>query len=290
MHFIETCSIKINLNLRVLRRRDDGYHEIHSLFWRRKSPEVLEITAGARQDTLQVAGASIPGENLLIKVCSFLRTRFGSEALPPLEMRLSKFLPMGSGIGAGSGNAAALLRWFARSGGCALPELSEMGRLGADVAFLASRYDLALADGIGEELEGLDETLDLPGVILFPTWSSDTREAYARIDHMRETQTERPVVVSREEARRESRDILKRLKGRKFLGFLPNDFMLCHADHLLCYNDAYSIFEESGALAWGLCGSGSSCFALFASRTNLADALSSRLERFPWLQKIMVME
>lgn len=251
---------------------------------------MLEITTEAAQDMLRVEGAGIPGENLLTRVCSFLRTRFGPGALPPLEIRLSKFLPMGSGIGAGSGNAAALLRWFERYSGLALPELSEIGKLGADVAFLASRYDLALAEGIGEELEGLDDSLDLPGVILFPGWPSDTREAYAKIDRVRDASRGKSSPLSREEARRESLEILKRLKERKCAGFLPNDFMLCHTDHLSCYNEAYSTFEESGALAWGLCGSGSSCFALFDSRTDLADVVSSRLGKFSWLQKIMVME
>lgn len=290
MHFIETCSIKINLNLRVLKKRDDGYHEIHSLFWRRRSPEVLEICTGAPQDDLRVEGASIPGENLLVKACAFLRSRFGAEALPPLEIRLSKFLPMGSGIGAGSGNAAALLRWFESIHQGAHLDSAEIGKLGADVAFLASRYDLALANGIGEELEGLDCELDLPGVILFPKWSSNTGEAYARIDRMREAKAPGFETVTREQAQRESNDILKLIKERKFFGFLPNDFMSCHIDHLSCYNEAYTVFEKNGALAWGLCGSGSSCFGLFASSTDLAPAVLSRLEKFSWLQKIMVME
>ena len=290
MHFIETCSIKINLNLRVLRKRDDGYHEIHSLFWRRRSPEVLEICTEGMQDDIRVEGANIPGENLLLKVCSFLRARFGAEALPPLSMRLSKFLPMGSGIGAGSGNAAALLSWFESLNEGMRLNSAEIGKLGADVAFLASNYDLALANGIGEELEGVDCELNLPGVILFPTWGSDTREAYGAIDRMREAQGTAVEVVTREQAQRESLDILCRLGERKFVGFVPNDFMSCHIDHLSCYNEAYTAFEKSGALAWGLCGSGSSCFGLFTSPAERASAVSSHLRKFSWLQKIMVME
>lgn len=288
MHFIETCSFKINLNLRILRKRDDGFHEIHTLFWRRRSPEVLEIRTGVDRDALYVEGANIPGENLLWRACSFLRARFGADALPPIEMRLSKFLPMGSGIGAGSGNAAVLLRWFAstRAGVCIDPAAA--CTLGADVAFLASDSNLALADGIGEELQGLDGELNLPSVILFPSWSTGTREAYDRLDSERKCgQGSAP---GRDEARAASLDILHRLRKREFVGPLPNDFIPCRIDSLPCYNEAGALFEANGALAWGLCGSGSSYFGIFASRAGITPAVLSQLEAFPWLQKILVME
>lgn len=288
MFYIETCSFKINLNLRVLRKRDDGYHEIHSLFWRRRSPEVLEICTGVPRDCLRVAGAHIPGENLLTSVRSFLRGHFGEEALPPLELKLSKFLPMGGGLGAGSGNAAALLRWFERSTGHPLPSSSEIGKLGVDVAFLAGRHSLALADGIGEKLEGLDDSLDLPGVVLFPKWSCNTRAAYAELDDSRDTNGFES--VTREEARLASLSILEQLKEHKALGLLPNDFMGCHLDRRSCYNEAYAAFEKSGAIAWGLCGSGSCCFALYDTSNDLAAAGSSSLFNFLWLHKIMAME
>lgn len=288
MFYIETCSFKINLNLRVLKKRDDGYHDIHSLFWRRRSPEVLEICTGVPQDRLRVEGARIPGENLLTKVCAFLRAHFGEEALPPVELALSKFLSMGGGLGAGSGNAAALLNWFERFTGYPMPDFSEIGRLGADVAFLASHAALALADGIGEELEPLDDSLELPGIILFPKWSSDTGAAYASLDSSRAASGFES--ITREEARFESFHILKQLKGHKPLGLLPNDFMTCHLDRVSCYNEAYAAFEKSGAIAWGLCGSGSCCFALYDTPNDLAAAISSSQFNFLWLHKIMAME
>jgi len=289
MIYIETCSFKINLNLRVLRKRDDGYHEIHTLFWKRRSPEILEISPGVARECLRVTGARIPGENLLTRACAFLRASFGDEALPPLGMKLSKCLPMGGGIGSGSGNAAALLRWFERFSGLPLPKPSEIGKLGADVAFLAGCRDLALADGIGENLRWLDDSLDLPGVVLFPKWSSSTKEAYAALDRIRAEAPKRKRFTAAE-ARFESLSILKHLGERKYLGLLPNDFFVCNIEQRSCYNKAYTAFEKSGALAWGLCGSGASCFALYRSRGELKAAISSQLLNFSWLQKMMAME
>jgi 4-diphosphocytidyl-2-C-methyl-D-erythritol kinase len=301
MIFKEECSIKINLTLRVLGKREDGYHDIHSLFWRRRSPEVLEIRESGDCDCLMVDGADIPGENLITRACRYLRSRYRDNPLPPLDMRLVKHLPMGSGVGAGSGNAAALLRWFfnehAPGDGS---NLCDAASIGADVAFLASDYDLALADGIGEKLESLDGPsggLDLPAVIMFPEWRSDTAEAYASLDGSRETGSLALLPLSAPDAREESLTVLRGLKERRGLGLLPNDFISCDTRHCERYGVLYRIMEKAGALAWGLCGSGSSCFALFDDRDG-KDAISRLMRyiepegssRFSWLHKTLVLE
>lgn len=296
MYYIETCSLKINLTLRVLRKREDGYHEIHSLFWRKRSPEVLEVSPGASGDRVAVSGADIPGENILIRSCRYLRSRYGSDALPPLAMDLFKHLPMGSGVGAGSGNAAALLKWFERMNkGCRL-DLGDVASLGADVAFLASEYDLAFADGIGEILSGVDETLDIPAIVFFPKWASHTKRAYAILDEQRGHDGAKCDMIDAATARGESVMLLNRLRSGERVGVLPNDFISCMSLYESCYDDLYDVVESAGAQAWGLCGSGSACFALF-ERCNAGEilpALAGRLSseassRFSWLQKIMVL-
>ncbi|HAH70104.1 MAG TPA: 4-diphosphocytidyl-2C-methyl-D-erythritol kinase, partial [Synergistaceae bacterium] len=104
------CPVKINLTLRVLSRRPDGYHEIISLFWKKKGIEGLTIQPHGNEnigDILDVRGMEISGENILFRALKWARSR--SPIIPPLRMRLTKEFPAGSGIGAGSGNAAALL-------------------------------------------------------------------------------------------------------------------------------------------------------------------------------------
>jgi 4-diphosphocytidyl-2-C-methyl-D-erythritol kinase len=299
MIFTRTCSIKINLTLRVLGKREDGYHDICSLFWRRPSPETLEIS-GAEADGLSVEGIDVPGENLLVKARAFLRREYGDDALPPLHMKLVKLLPVGGGVGAGSGNAAELLRWFFSAKGLCgsgREEIERAASLGADVAFLASGLSLALAGGVGERLVGLKAPgLDLSAAIIFPKWSGITAEAYASLDRMREADA---FFSPTDEkcAQEEAASVLRGLASQSRLGLLPNDFIPCTSGREECYNDLYNFIESSDALAWGLCGSGSSCFALF-DRKNGADRISrlcSRLSkeesyRFAWLHKTLVLE
>ena len=294
MVFTESCSIKINLTLRVLGRRVDGYHEIHSLFWRRKSPEVLDVLFSSADKT-EVIGPQIPGENILDRTTRYLRSKYGESALDPLEIKLYKHLPMGSGIGAGSGNAAALLRWFARCSGHEL-DICDLASLGADVAFLASDYGLATADGMGELLTGVEESLDLPSVILFPDWTVSTANAYRDIDKIRYENKSKCDIISGELARAESFDILSRLKNNRRTGMLPNDFISCLNDHKPLYEELFKAADRAEALGWGLCGSGSACFVLFANKSSGAvNDFMRRLSRdgsrlLPWLNKTLVLE
>jgi 4-diphosphocytidyl-2-C-methyl-D-erythritol kinase len=304
MIFTLRCSIKINLTLRVLGRREDGYHEIGSLFWRRPSPESLEVEPVSGADCLSVEGIDIQGENLLLKTCGALRSWHGESSLPPLRMRLSKCLPPGSGVGAGSGNAAELLRWFYSTRGrrgAKFAAVEKIASLGADIAFLVSGHSLAMAEGAGERLEvwslpdGRGESLDIPAVIFFPRWSSATVDAYASLDRLRGDAASFSPAESAG-AREESLAVLRGLAAGERLGLLPNDFTrVCN--HKERYSALYEIIENAGALAWGLCGSGSACFALFSEKDG-AEAISDLLSRlsfgessrFAWLHKTLVLE
>ncbi|MDR1915091.1 MAG: hypothetical protein LBQ58_00755 [Synergistaceae bacterium] len=299
MLFTESCSIKINLTLRVLGAREDGYHDISSLFWRLPSPEVLEVSAASRVDAVSVLGAEIPGENILWRTCRYLRERYGDDSFPRIDMRICKHLPMGSGVGAGSGNAAALLRWFRRVWriGSRGESLDGLASLGADVAFLASDHDLAFAHGVGDKLDGMEGTLQLETVICFPEWSSDTRRAYASLDSYRISETADEPILDVDSSRLEALSVLNCLRNGEKVGLLPNDFITCMPEHKLCYNTLYEMFYACGSLAWGLCGSGSACFALFRREDAgksvpalLETLLSERSSRFQWLRQILVLE
>jgi 4-diphosphocytidyl-2-C-methyl-D-erythritol kinase len=289
-----TCDIKINLTLRVLGRRGDGYHDICSLFWRIRSPETVEINFNAERDRIEVIGAEIPGENILWRTCRRIREIYGDESLPPIEIRLHKHLPMGSGVGAGSGNAAALL-CLVRSAVCFKNDgLFRAESLGADVAFLASGYSLAMAGGIGEALEEVKGRLGLAAVVFFPEWSADTSLAYRALDEARADS--RVGISSEAEAREEAALILERLGNGLRVGALPNDFIPC-AGHEDQYGALAGLSSSSGALAWGLCGSGSAYFSLF-TREGAKNGVKSLFEtlrkkeksEFNWLRQILVLE
>ena len=152
-------------------------------------------------------------------------------------------------------------------------------------SLLAGSAGLAYAEGVGEELTAVNEELELPGMIVFPKWFSSTGRAYSLLDDFRKTAGGETTLA---EARAESRDLLKRLlKGEK-AGLLPNDFLPILSSRHLEYEAFFNDAESLGALAWGLCGSGSALFVLFAGREPLFS-LQRFLTGAEWIEKIWML-
>ncbi|MDR1132936.1 MAG: 4-diphosphocytidyl-2C-methyl-D-erythritol kinase [Synergistaceae bacterium] len=290
--FAAQCPIKLNLTLRVLSKRPDGYHEISSLFWRLRSPESLEVCFDSGKDVLSVFGDDIPGENLVTRAIRHIRDVFGDDSFPPADVRLYKRIPTGSGLGAGSGNAAAVIGLFKRIYGGVKDAGLDLVSVGADVAFLAGDSEAALARGRGEVLEDLNGRPKAVAALFFPHWRSDTGRAYETLDEAREHGAARSVSAS--EARDEAVSVFGLLKDGRGIGLLPNDFLRC-AGHEREYGEIGALAGENGALAWGLCGSGSAYFALFGLEDDVGlrsmlGAIKEEKNRFQWLRKILVLE
>jgi 4-diphosphocytidyl-2-C-methyl-D-erythritol kinase len=124
---------KLTLSLRVTGVRDDGYHLIDAEMVSLDFADVLEVTEGRPND--------LPPDNLVSRAL----VAVGREA----HVRLDKRIPAGAGLGGGSSDAAAILRWA----GCA--DLDVAVALGADVPFCLLGGGRARVRGIGEVLEPL---------------------------------------------------------------------------------------------------------------------------------------
>ena len=153
---VEAAPAKVNLYLHVVGRRADGYHLLDSLAVFPGAGDVLRATM-AEGLSLRVGGAFGAGlgdgaENLVLRAARALAAVAGVRAGAALE--LDKRLPVASGIGGGSADAAAALRLLSRLWGVVLPEgrlLEVAASLGADVPVcLASRP--ARMEGVGEVL------------------------------------------------------------------------------------------------------------------------------------------
>lgn len=281
-----SCPIKINTTLHVLARRNDGYHDIYSLFWKKYATEVLTISTKSDENTcddLNVCGADIKGPNLVMQVIEAARMLYGS--LPPLSVELVKRFPTGSGVGAGSGNAAGMIAWL-REYLALSDERSVFAKLGADIAFLSGRNDMALVSGIGEKIEPLNRKLDLIWVLVFPAWRSGTAEAYAKLDRYRALNE---MALPASDFRGEAFEILGKLLRKERVGLLPNDFLQPLAEEHEEYAAAGHIAADSGALGWGLCGSGSAYFALCRDISE-AERLSSKFKRQNWVTQTNIVE
>jgi len=181
---------KINLNLRILARRDDGMHEIQTLFY--PLPEPSDTLTIAERPAAQKTGlqfsCSTPGlecgDNLVVRAWEAFAETSGLE--PSLSVHLDKGVPMGAGLGGGSADAAAMLlhlNWLAGREGLALaPEhLAEMALgLGADVPFFLQQQP-CFATGVGETLSPAPEVSDwlsgwwivvaMPGIHVATGWA-----------------------------------------------------------------------------------------------------------------------
>ena len=184
----EFAPAKINLFLDVIRKREDGYHDLGTLFQTVDVGDTLEFAS--RGDGKITLSYNKPQEypvesDLVYKAALALRAHAGNVELGA-DIYLDKVMPLGAGLGGGSADAAATLRALNRLWNLRLPpaELERIGaKLGADVPFLV-RGGSAFAEGIGEQLTFV-EPLDLPAgevlLIATPHDAVPTKDAYAGV-------------------------------------------------------------------------------------------------------------
>lgn len=175
---------KINLGLRVISRRDDGYHDIETVFCPVDLTDILEVVVSpGPRDEMTVTGISLPGkpeDNLCRKALDTLRSIY---TLPPFRIHLHKAVPPGSGLGGGSADAAAMLKAVDRLAGLGLSreELMKLaGRLGADCAFFIRKRP-ALATGRGDDFVDIKLPTGLGVIIVIPPLQVSTAWAYSLI-------------------------------------------------------------------------------------------------------------
>lgn len=156
MTIVEEARAKINLALHVIGRRPDGYHELDMLVAFADTGDTV-ILAPSDQDRfgidgLMAGGIQADADNLVLRALRGFRETTGCTA--PLAIRLTKRLPVASGIGGGSADAAAMLRGLCRMHGWATedPAIVAMARsLGADVPMCLASLP-ARVTGIGERI------------------------------------------------------------------------------------------------------------------------------------------
>jgi 4-diphosphocytidyl-2-C-methyl-D-erythritol kinase len=182
----EKAPAKVNLTLRVVGRRADGYHDIESLVAFAGVGDSLALTPG-RALALDVGGPTAQaagdiGDNLVLKAARALAERVTGLKLGHFE--LSKRLPVAAGLGGGSADAAAALRLLARANRIALddPRLMEAARAtGADVPVCLDPRP-RLMRGIGDILSDPLDLPRLPAVLVNPGVAVPTRDVFAALN------------------------------------------------------------------------------------------------------------
>jgi 4-diphosphocytidyl-2-C-methyl-D-erythritol kinase len=166
---------KLNLCLYLGGRREDGLHELCSLFEPLELADLIEVRPAERDE---VICPGVEGENLATRALAGLRER-GWER-EPLRVEIEKRVPVAAGLGGGSGDAAAILR-LAAGEVAELPQLA--AELGADVPSQI-RPALALVSGAGERVEPLPEPAAHAAVLLPGGGGLSTAAVFAAADRL----------------------------------------------------------------------------------------------------------
>lgn len=277
---IQTAA-KINLCLRVLGRRADGYHEVETVLhtvgvWDR----VTIRDPGSSEITITIISGEAPEAegNLCCRAASLLAQRTGAKR--GAAIALDKGIPLRSGLGGGSSDAAATLVGLSRLWGLDLPpdELNAIAaEVGADVPFFL-RGGCCLARGMGEKLTPCPE-LTAWLVIVAPERGVSTGQAYAAL--------RRGATLGRRRApSRPIKRLMDALKGGDIASVaaaLHNDF---EAAKIAGIDEALKAKEQlvsAGCLGAAMSGSGSAVFGLARDRPHAEEVASPLRPNWPWV-------
>jgi len=257
---------KINLTLRIVGRRADGYHELESLVVFADLADRLTLIPEP-ETSLEVTGpfaaaCGATNDNLVLKAVR--KFSAGISGLKAGRFRLEKNLPVAAGMGGGSSDAAAALRLLARANGIALddPRLAEAAvAVGADVPVCVEPR-ARIMRGIGEILSAPFALPALPALLVNPRVPTETRKVFAAFAGMH---------GSSEPLGAPPRDNL--------LGYLRahgNDLTVPAIACVPVIGEVLDVIAAlPGAQLARMSGSGSTCFALFGS----AEAANNAVER-----------
>jgi 4-diphosphocytidyl-2-C-methyl-D-erythritol kinase len=269
----EAAPVKVNLFLHITGRRADGYHIMQSLFAFADFGDRLEV-APAQTLSLSVTGPFAQpllqeSDNLVLRAARALRT---AAAMPALgaALRLTKNVPVASGLGGGSADAAAALRLLNRFWGLRLPQktLLVLARtLGADVpACLASTPQWA--EGIGDELTPLEAQHCYPILIINPGSALATARVF---EHYKKHGQFRSLIAKPAPA-----ELLATIKAAS------NDLEPAACALAPEITELLHLLQDcSGMVFSRMSGSGASCFALFKTHAAQEQAAFALRQRFP---------
>lgn len=267
---------KLNLGLRVLGRRADGFHEIATTMVALDLHDRLEVEvrAGGDDDAVERLAGGDPlvdrlevptdGRNLVLRAAAAYREAAiaaGETGPPPLRFRLWKRIPVAAGLGGGSSDAAAVLGELARRWPAGVDLRVLAARLGSDVPFFVAGSPAAAATGRGERLAGT-EVRRFAAVLVNPGVPISAADAYGWWDAAAPTEPRAATAWGAAD--------------------LANDLEAGVRRRVPEVDAALELLTASGAPS-AMTGSGATCYALFGEAAEAAAALGAlRGERPSW--------
>nr|WP_318659779.1 4-(cytidine 5'-diphospho)-2-C-methyl-D-erythritol kinase [uncultured Treponema sp.] len=264
---------KINLGLKVLPKRQDGFHEIESIFSTIGFADEIIVKPEGKKNTCTVECDlfKLPEQNTITLTYDAFK-KLVNEDLPGLKVSIRKKIPSGGGLGGGSSDAAAFLNAL-----CLLCRVTLdreqlnliASMVGSDVFFFVncdkSGEGAAIVTGRGEFVEKIQRRKDLHYLLLFPGVHSSTKEAYDLVDKFYESgdKLDCPALA----------DLEGIYNGEVSRWNFVNTFTKVMAGKYPVIEQAILALKKSGALYTDMSGSGSTVFGLFATAE---DAIKAR--------------
>lgn len=247
---------KINIGLYITDKRDDGYHNLESIFYPVKCCDALEIVP-ADSLSFSATGIPVPGDvsdNLCLKAWHLLRKDFPS--IKPLSIHLHKIIPMGAGLGGGSADGAFMIKMlntYFDLGLSTTKQQNYAGQLGSDCAFFIEN-EPAFVSGRGEALEPI--SLNLNGwflVLVFPGIHVSTQVAFSNVKP-------KPAPINLRN--------IQSLPVRDWKSMVHNQFEDSVFEKHPEIAEIKQTLYNSGAVYASMSGSGSSIYGIFESDPN----------------------
>ena len=248
------ANCKINIGLDVLRRREDGYHDLSTVMVPVKGLyDEVEVVA-ANKSSLTILGLEVdcdPEQNICMKALRLMQQRYG---IGEASITLDKRIPFGAGLGGGSADGTVVILALNEIFSLNLDEqtlISLAAELGSDTAFFV-RNTPQLCEGRGEIMTPIELRLDGYWLVLIkPDENVSTREAYAGVT---------PCIPERSLVERLAEPI------EKWQGSVKNDFeRSVFAAHPVI-GEIKQILLDAGATYASMSGSGSTVFGIFTQK------------------------
>jgi 4-diphosphocytidyl-2-C-methyl-D-erythritol kinase len=269
---------KINLGLRVLDKREDGYHNIETVLQTISLFDQLDISIGNGSIVVTSDNPELPQDenNLCYKASKIFQEKSGHKK--GVHINLQKNIPIGAGLGGGSSDAASVLTGLNIL--FSFPfEKNEIRRMaisiGSDIPFFIDG-GTAFVTGRGEIIKPIKPGPFLNYLVVFPGFGIDTKWAYEKINFL----TKRENYIKILNCNFDVEDI----KNNKML--LKNDFEEVMLREYAKLREVRRFLIQNGAASVSLSGSGSSIYGIFDDLKKMDRAYTNLAEEGYWVKKV----
>ena len=270
MVYQERAYAKINLGLKIVGKRKDGYHNILSLLQTVDLHDRLIFRDAREGIQIRCAVPGVPRDhrNLVYQAVETLRAELSVDR--GVVVDIDKRIPVGAGLGGGSSDAAATIRALNRLWKLDIPfegQVRMAAQLGSDVPFFL-KAGTAVASGRGEVLKYVRWEEEIFYVLVYPGFPVSTAWAYGQLGKIDLTKGVRYINFINSLAHKIS-------QSAELLACLESDFEALIEGTYPAVSEIKERLRQGGAVACSLSGSGSTMYGVFQTRAEAERALAS---------------